>query len=64
MVTGRCLITGEEAEIARTHGKIKGVPGAQSSGASLVSFNGASLESYEKHRATTRRLAPMRRMHM
>ena len=43
MVTGRCLITGEEAEIARTHGKIKGVPGAQSSGASLVSFNGASL---------------------
>lgn len=48
MVTGRCLITGEEAEIARTHGKIKGVPGAQSSGASLVSFNGASLESYEK----------------
>ena len=36
---GQCLITGKYAPIERTHPNISGVPGAQSSGAALVSFN-------------------------
>lgn len=34
-----CLITGEAGPVARLHPTIKGVEGAQSSGAALVSFN-------------------------
>ena len=45
---GLCLVTGEHAQIARIHKRIKGVPGAQSSGAALVSFNAPAFESYEK----------------
>lgn len=45
---GICLVTGKRTEIARTHGTVKGVPGAQSSGALLVSFNAPSFLSYEK----------------
>lgn len=45
---GICLVTGEQAEIARIHRGIKGVPGAQSSGAALVSFNASAFESYGK----------------
>ena len=33
---GVCLVTGKRTEIARIHGTIKGVAGAQSSGAALV----------------------------
>ncbi|MCD1258066.1 type I-C CRISPR-associated protein Cas8c/Csd1 [Paenibacillus athensensis] len=44
----QCLLTGEVAPIARTHDKIKGVRNAQSSGASLVSFNFRSADSYGK----------------
>lgn len=47
-VMGQCLITGARAPIARLHPSIKGVRGAQSSGASLVSFNASSYESYGK----------------
>ncbi len=43
---GRCLVTGEQGPIALLHPAIKGVAGAQATGASLVSFNGASYESY------------------
>ena len=43
---GRCLVTGEWGPVQRLHPKIKGVKGAQSSGASLVSFNLDSFESY------------------
>ena len=43
---GRCLVTGEEGPIALLHPSIKGVPGAQPTGASLVSFNAVSYESY------------------
>lgn len=43
-----CLVTGEPAPIARLHPSIKGVWGAQSSGASLVSFNLDAFESYGK----------------
>lgn len=45
---GICLVTGKKGEIARIHRVIKGVPGAQSSGAALVSFNAPAFESYEK----------------
>lgn len=43
-----CLVTGEKAPVARLHPAIKGVMGAQSSGASLVSFNLESFTSYGK----------------
>jgi CRISPR-associated protein Csd1 len=46
--TGICLVTGETAPIARLHPAIKGVQGAQSSGASIVSFNLESFTSYGK----------------
>lgn len=45
---GQCLITGETGQIARLHPKIKGVAGAQSAGASIVSFNDTAYESYGK----------------
>lgn len=47
-VEGLCLVTGETAPIAVLHPAIKGVMGAQSSGASIVSFNQDSFESYGK----------------
>ncbi|KAA6185361.1 type I-C CRISPR-associated protein Cas8c/Csd1 [Thiohalocapsa marina] len=44
-----CLVTGERAIPARTHEpKLKGVAGAQSSGAALVSFNCDAFKSYGK----------------
>ncbi len=47
--TGQCLITGEAGQpIAKLHPSIKGVRGAQPSGASLVSYNQKSFESYGK----------------
>ena len=46
--TGVCMISGEVAPIARLHHSIKGVGGAQSSGASIVSFNQDSFESFNK----------------
>ena len=48
---GICLVTGERAEISRIHRNIKGVPGAQSSGAALVSFNAPAFESYGKEQS-------------
>jgi CRISPR-associated protein Csd1 len=42
---GQCLVTGEDAPLAATHPKIK-LRGGQPSGASLVSFNEDSYESY------------------
>jgi CRISPR-associated protein Csd1 len=45
---GQCLITGETAAIAKLHPLIKNVKDAQSSGASIVSFNASSYESYGK----------------
>ncbi len=43
-----CLVTGQVAPVARLHPAIKGVRGAQSSGAALVSFNLSAFESYGK----------------
>ncbi len=50
--TGQCLVTGREGQpLAATHPKVKGVRGAQSSGASLVSFNAPAYESYGKEQS-------------
>lgn len=45
---GVCLVTGEPAAIERLHPAIKGVWGAQSSGANIVSFNLDAFNSYGK----------------
>lgn len=45
-VVGQCLVTGASDHIARIHPLIKGVLGAQPSGASLVGFNIESACSY------------------
>ncbi len=45
---GQCLVTGEDSNIARLHPPIKKVVGAQSSGASIVSFNQDAFTSYGK----------------
>lgn len=47
-VYGQCLITGQNTSIAKLHPFIKKVLGAQSSGASIVSFNASAYESYNK----------------
>ena len=44
----RCLITGEATVPEKIHPSVKGIPGAQSSGAALVSFNAPSFCSYGK----------------
>ncbi len=47
----QCLVSGEFGKIAELHAPaIKGVPGAQSSGAMLVSFNWNAATSYGKER--------------
>ena len=43
-----CLVTGQQAPTERLHASIKGVWGAQSSGANIVSFNARAFESYGK----------------
>lgn len=44
----RCLVTGEESVIPPIHSAIKGIQGAQSSGAALISFNAPAFESYDR----------------
>ena len=44
----QCLITGNMEFVARLHPGIKNVAGAQTSGASLVSFNADAFTSYNK----------------
>ncbi len=46
--TGLCLVDGRVVPIQRLHASIKGVWGAQSSGANIVSFNARAFESYGK----------------
>lgn len=48
ITSGQCLITGKIGPIARLHPKIKRVTGAQSTGASIVSFNDKAYESFGK----------------
>lgn len=50
-VYGRCLVTGGYQPIAQLHNPIKGVKGAQSTGAALVAFNAPSFTSYEKEQS-------------
>ncbi len=47
----RCLVTGRYEVAELTHPTIKGVAGAQSSGASLVSFNAPAFCSYGKEQS-------------
>ena len=44
----RCMVTGQPDQIVAVHPAVKGVDGAQSSGASLVSFNAPAFCSYGK----------------
>jgi CRISPR-associated protein Csd1 len=46
--SAQCLLTGIVGPVARLHPKIKGVKGAQSSGATIVSFNATAYESFGK----------------
>jgi len=43
-----CLVTGETTAVEAVHPSVKGVQGAQSSGAALVSFNAPAFCSYGK----------------
>ena len=45
---GLCLVSGRHEPMERLHPKVKGVKGAQSSGASIVSFNLDAFESFGK----------------
>lgn len=45
---GQCAVTGKQERLTRLFPQVTGVRGAQSSGASLVSFNNDSFESYGK----------------
>ena len=47
-IVATCLIRGKKASIARLHPAIKGVQGAQSTGAGIVSFNLDAFLSYGK----------------
>lgn len=44
--SGMCLVSGKQSLLARLHPSIKGVNGAQSAGASIVSFNSDAYLSY------------------
>jgi CRISPR-associated protein Csd1 len=44
--TGMCLVTGKEQPIERIHTAIRGVEGAQPTGALLVSYNADAFNSY------------------
>lgn len=53
---GLCLVTGKSDEIERLHTAIKGVWGAQTSGANIVSFN---LDAFNSHGKTQGANAPV-----
>jgi CRISPR-associated protein Csd1 len=44
--TGTCMICGERTVLARTHPEIKNVPGGNSAGVAIVSFNRSAQWSY------------------
>jgi len=52
----QCLVTGEIEPIARLHPSIQGVSGAKSTGASLISFDDPSFQSYNRKDADTKGL--------
>lgn len=53
-----CLVTGEPAATERLHTAIKGVWGAQSSGATLVSFNLDAFASFNKEQGDNAPVSP------
>lgn len=50
-VVGQCSVTGEQGPLARLYPQVTGFVGANSAGASLVSFNLDAFESYGKKQA-------------
>mgnify|MGYP000879918897 CR=1 FL=1 len=50
-IVSQCLISGKVETVAKIHQKIKGVIGAQSAGASIVSFNNSAFCSYGKEQS-------------
>ena len=64
VVVGQCLVTGERDHIARIHPLIKGVFGAQSSGASLVGFNIDSACSYGRSQSYNAPVGKERLLHI
>lgn len=46
-----CLVTGKKGAVEAVHPSIKGVAGAQSSGAALISFNGSAFCSYGREQS-------------
>ena len=48
----RCLITGEPDTLANLHPAIKGIWGAQSVGANIVSYNASAFESHGKEQGS------------
>ena len=46
-----CLVTGKKGTVEAVHPSVKGLAGAQSSGAALVSFNGGAFCSYGKEQS-------------
>lgn len=50
-ISGQCSVTGEAAPLARLFPQVTEVAGAQSSGASLISFNRDSFNSYGRTQA-------------
>lgn len=53
-----CLITGQPTTAVRLHPTVKGVQGAQSSGAALVSFNLDAFTSYGKEQGANAPVSP------
>ncbi len=53
-----CLVTGRRAPVERLHPAIKGVLGAQTAGASLVSFNLDAFASYGKDQGANAPVSP------
>lgn len=51
IVRGLCLVSGQDAPLARLHPAIQGVAGAQSVGAAIVSFNLDAFTSYGKEQS-------------
>lgn len=56
---GFCLVIGQAASAERLHTVIKGVWGAQSSGATLVSFNLDAFASYNKEQGDNAPVSPL-----
>ncbi|MES1954820.1 type I-C CRISPR-associated protein Cas8c/Csd1 [Salinisphaera hydrothermalis] len=56
-IIAQCLVTGAQAPVAAGHPRIRGVDGAQSSGAAIVSFNSNAYLSYGLDNAETAALS-------